>query len=55
MGGSSRYKSQRGIAKRPKGWQKSVADIMEEQGYLIPNEKLDPKHPKIKNPALGKK
>ncbi len=53
MGGTSRYK--KGASKLRAGWQVSVAEIMEDMGKFIPNEKLDPKHPKIKNPHLAKK
>lgn len=35
--------------------QRSVADLMEDTNIFTPNEKLDVRHPKIKNPALAKK
>lgn len=35
-------------------WSKSVADYIQEQGMLVANQDLSPKHPKIKNPHLFK-
>lgn len=36
-------------------WSKSVAQLMEDQGKFIPNEKLSKDHVKMKKPHLFKK
>jgi len=48
MNGQTQYRKKN--RHRSAKWSKSVAEYLEEQGKLIPNDKLDKRHPKIKNP-----
>lgn len=52
MGSRKRKKS---MDKGHGKWQVSVAEIMENNGHFIQNEKLSFKHPKMKNPSLALK